>query len=125
MAKYTFLTVKNVMKEIKYWRPRNCKTEIQYRNSLFNKIEEAFKIVPVKEYGAGRVRADLAYGKKIAIELKYNFDSTGKYHRLIGQLDDYSREFKNVIVVLVGKTDLGLYKDLKRAAPDIWVMKKG
>ena len=124
MAKYRFLTVGNIQKEIRSWRPKKCRTEIAYRNSLYKRLEEAFSKVPVKEYGAGRVRADLAYGKKIAIELKLNFNTTGKYHRLLGQLEDYRTEFGKVIVVLLGNTDLGLYRDLKKKAPDVFIIKK-
>jgi hypothetical protein len=113
-----------VIKVINAWRPRGCKTEIQYRNSLYKKLEATFQQPPVKEYGAGRVRADIAYDNFICIELKFNFRTTGTYHRLIGQLHDYKKAFDNVIIILVGETDPHLFKDLKKAAKGMVVVKK-
>lgn len=116
MARHLFLTQAAVAQEIESWRPRGCRTEIQYRNSLFNKLEDAFRIAPTKEYGHGRVRADIAFERRLAIELKLDLNTTGKQQRLKGQLDDYAKAFNSTIVVLVGDTQRNLLEDLKKKA---------
>ena len=127
MAPHFFLTVGSVTKEIGSWRPRNCVTELQYRNNLYVKLEDAFRTPPTKEYGHGRARADIAFEKRIAIELKLDLNSTSKYQRLIGQLDDYSKAFGATIVVLVGDTERGLFEAVKKKARgygNIYVVRK-
>lgn len=111
-----FLTVGATIEEIGLWRPRGCCSEIDYRNSLFDKLEDAFRIAPTKEYGHGRVRADIAFDRKLAIELKLDLNKTGKLQRLKGQLDDYAKAFDNTIVILVGDTERNLVEDLKKKA---------
>jgi hypothetical protein len=126
MARHLFLTVGAVIQEIESWRPRCCNTEIEYRNSLFEKLEDAFRIAPTKEYGHGRIRADIAFERKLAIELKLDLNTMGKLQRLKGQLDDYAKAFDGTIVVLVGDTERNLVEDLKKKAREygIQVMKK-
>jgi len=118
MARHWFLTIGGVIGEVESWRPRNCNTEIEYRNSLYNKLEDAFPVPPTKEYGHGRVKADIAFETKVGIELKMNLTSPAKLQRLKGQLDDYARTFGKTIVVLVGKHDRDLVRDLRRAADE-------
>ena len=126
MARHLFMTTGAVIREIESWRPRKCETEIQYRNSLYDKLEDAFNTPPIKEYGHGRARADIAFKTSIAIELKLDLNTTGKLQRLKGQLDDYAKAFSNTIVVLVGDTDRSLLHDLKKKADEysISVIKK-
>lgn len=124
LARHLFLTQAAVAGEIESWRPRNCESELQYRNSLYAKLEDAFRQAPAKEWGHGRARADIAFGNKIAIELKLDFNTTGKLQRLKGQMDDYRKSFSSTIIVLVGQTDRGLYEDLKKSARDMVVIQK-
>jgi len=127
VARHFFLTVDGVLSEIASWRPRNCVRELDYRNSLYKKLEDAFRTPPTKEYGHARARADIAFDKKIAIELKLDLNTPPKLQRLVGQLDDYSDAFGSTIVVLVGSTDRGLYEDVKKKARDygnIYVVRK-
>ena len=125
VTKYIFTSVSNVVREIRSWRPRECKTEAQYKHSLFRKLSgEVFRDEPIMEYGDGRTRADIAFRKNIGIELKLDLDSTAKFQRLIGQLADYRRVFDNTIVVLVGAHDRGLVKELKSRAGWATVVEK-
>jgi hypothetical protein len=117
VGEHFFLTAGGVIDEIRSWKPRGCSTELQYRNSLHKKLEDSFpRTPPVKEYGYGRVRADIAFERKIGIELKLDLNSTTKLQRLKGQLDDYAKTFGTSVVVLVGKTDRSLLKDLNAKA---------
>jgi hypothetical protein len=117
MAEHFFLTVNGVIDEIKSWRPRGCVRELDYRDSLFEKLTTSFpRAPPSKEFGHGRVRADIAFGTKIAIELKHDLDTPPKLQRLKGQLDDYAKSFTNTIVVLTGDPQRDLVKDLNQAA---------
>lgn len=125
VAKYFFTSVSNVLTEIRNWRPRGCETESDFKSSLFSKLSGGvFRDEPVREYGFGRVRADIAFGKNIGIELKLDLDSTPKFHRLIGQLGDYQKTFANTIVVLVGESDPNLVKDLRKRAYPATVVEK-
>lgn len=71
-----------------------------------------------KQYAKGRIRADIVVGDKVIIELKNNLDSTGKYQRLIGQLNEYKAWDGDTIIVLCGKTDKNLRKELDRFLGD-------
>jgi hypothetical protein len=67
-----------------------------------------------KQFVRGRIRADIVVGDTIIIELKNNLDTTTKYQRLVGQLVEYESWKGPVFVVLYGKTDPNLRKQLKR-----------
>jgi hypothetical protein len=113
--KLTLVTPGRVKSLIKSWRPRGCRSEIAYRNSLYRHFEKHFKKPPTKEYGRGRSRVDIAFGRKIAIELKYNLTTTGKRQRLVGQLVDELRgKFGTVFVVVCGDVDKQIFADLNR-----------
>lgn len=117
MGEHFFLTIGGVISEIQSWRPRGCERELDYRDSLFEKLTVSFpRTPPTKEYGHGRVKADIAFGTKIAIELKHDLNTPPKLQRLKGQLDDYAATFNSTIVVLTGDPQRDLVKMLKQAA---------
>ena len=60
--------------------------------------------------------ADIAFERKLAIELKKDLDSPTKLQRLKGQIEDMSKTFANSIIVLVGETRKDLLKDLQGTA---------
>ena len=104
-----------VGKLIKDWKPRGCKTEKDFENSLYRYFEKNLSQSATKQYGLGRVKADITFGKDVAIELKKDFKTTAQYQRLIGQIEIYKREFESVFVVLCGKkTDQNLVSELKK-----------
>ncbi len=100
---------------IKSWRPDDCSNEWDYELSLYNFLHERFSEIQVtKQFANGRVRADLVVEDRILIELKNHLDETAKFHRLIGQLESYRSWDGYVFVVLCGRTDRNLFKELKR-----------
>ena len=52
------------------------------------------------------------------MELKNNLDTTAKYQRLVGQLAEYKQWDGRVLVLLTGKTDPNLRKQLDRYLSD-------
>jgi len=99
---------------IKKWLPSECKTEKDYEESLYLFLHSELGAVQItKQFGHGRIKADLAVGKKVILELKHKLDSTAKLQRLIGQLEGYRELEKTVIVLLTGKTDPNLLKELQ------------
>src|SRR2546427_4669991 len=86
LATRFFTTLGAVLDEIESWRPHDCFRELDYRDSLHQKLQKVFRKPPVKEYGHGQSRADIAFGTSIAIELKLNLNTTVKLDRLVGQL---------------------------------------
>ena len=106
---------------IKKWKPRDCKTEKDYEKSLYSFLHKELGDIQVtKQFARGRVRADLAVGDKVIIELKNSLDTTAKYQRLMGQLREYQDWDGFIVVVLTGKTDPNLRKEL-----DNYVEKEG
>ena len=101
---------------IKKWRPRGCKTEKDYENSLSSKLRENFPGFQItKQYAKGRIRADLLIDDKVIVEIKHNLYSTAEYLRLIGQLIVYNHDWPGrVLLLLTGKPDPSLVKDLER-----------
>jgi len=108
-----------VVSLIKKWHPRTCKTEKDYERSLYEYLHEQFGDLQVtKQYARGRIRADLCVAGKVIVELKNNLDTTAKYQRLVGQLTEYKRWDGRVVVLLTGKTDPNLRKQLDRYLSD-------
>ena len=95
------------------WRPRNCKTEKAYENSLNSFLHKELEDHQItKQYGIGRSRADLVIDDRLLIEIKYNLNTSAKYQRLLGQLAEYKEWDGRVVLLLVGKTDPNLRKQL-------------
>ncbi len=102
-----------VTRLVEKWTPRRCKAEKDYEKSLYDFLHRELGQVQVtKQFAKGRIRADLMVGDKVIIELKHNFDSTAKYQRLIGQLEEYKNWDGCVLIVLTGKSDQHLRKQL-------------
>ena len=97
------------------WEPGKLKSEKSYEKSLYeflhNKLED---IQVTKQYAKKRIRADIVVGDQVIIELKHNLDTTAKYQRLLGQISEYSEWKGAIIVLLTGKTDPNLKKELMR-----------
>lgn len=104
---------------VESWEPGTLKNEKQYEDSLYDYILENLEgIEVIKQYGRGRMRADLVVNDDVIIELKNNLDATSKCQRLIGQLSDYKEWDGPIIVVLCGKTDPNLLKKVEKFAED-------
>jgi hypothetical protein len=95
------------------WQPESCKSEKDFENSLYKFLHAELGDTQItKQFAQGRIRADLAIGTKVIVELKFNLNTTTKYQRLIGQLDSYKGWEGRVIVLLVGETEPNLFKEL-------------
>jgi hypothetical protein len=111
--KWRLDSVKALASLFSKWRPRNCETEKDYENSLasfLHKELEDHQITP--QYAKGRFHADLVIDDRLIIEIKYNLNTTAKYQRLLGQLAEYKEWPGQVVLLLVGKTDPNLRKQL-------------
>lgn len=95
------------------WHPRNCKNEKDYENSLYSFLHKELEDHQItKQYGKGRFRADLVIDNKLIIEIKYNLSTPSKYQRLLGQLAEYKEWDGRIVLLLVGRTDPNLKKQL-------------
>jgi hypothetical protein len=106
-----------VGKVIRSWRPRGCKTEKDYRDSLKLKLQKELgnqKIQP--EYGRGSQYIDIVVDGKVAIEIRKGLKSTGSLKRTIGQLDRDLKDWKGVFLVLCGEIRPDLVTSLKQYA---------
>jgi hypothetical protein len=95
------------------WRPRNCETEKDYENNLYLFLHRELEGHTIeKQSGRGRFHADIVIDNKLVIEIKYNLRTTANYQRLIGQVQEYNKWDGQVILLLIGKTDPNLKKQL-------------
>jgi len=98
---------------IKEWKPKGCETEKDFEKSLYNYLEKRLEGKEItKQHGVGRSKVDIAVGKKVFIELKKDLKATGQLQRLIGQIEIYEKDLKNIIVVLCGEVDKNLLRQL-------------
>ena len=110
------------------WRPRKCETEKDYETSLYTFLHKELEDRQItKQSGKGRFHADLVIDDKFIIEIKHNLDTTAKYQRLKGQVMEYKEWTGKVILLLIGKADQNLRKDLasflkKEGLRDSWDM---
>jgi len=96
------------------WRPRGCKTEKDFENSLYKFLHEHLDTIQItKQYARGRIRADLVVGDDVIVELKHNLNTTAKYQRLTGQLIEYKEWKGQIVILLTGEVDPNLRKQLK------------
>lgn len=100
---------------VRSWKPTSGESEADYEKSLHSFLEKnlSWFVKVTRQYGTGRVKCDIATGHEVMIELKLGFTSPATLQRLIGQVDQYRREWsKPVIVVLVGEAHDDLVHDL-------------
>jgi len=112
---FTLNPLATVVEVVEEWKPRKCTTEKDYEKSLHRFLQEGLEGIDViPQFGSGRVKGDLVVGKRVLIEVKKDLDSTAKLQRLIGQLDLYSSEWRDhVIIVLCGRHDDNLVRQLQ------------
>lgn len=105
------------IKIISEWQPDGCNTEKDFERSLAEELRLQMPDVSIQQqYGAARQRVDIVVGKKVAIELKKNLNTTGVYQRLIGQLEHLVEEWDMIFIVICGVVDPDLLHALKRHA---------
>jgi hypothetical protein len=119
--KFRWDPVKFITSKLKEWKPKKYSTEKEYENSLYTFLHDEMGDLQVtKQYAKGRIRADIVIADKVIIELKHNLNTTAKYQRLIGQLNEYKDWEGQVIILLTGDPDRNLLKQL-----DAYIKKEG
>ena len=93
---------------IKKWKPEEFSNEKQYRNDLVKFLrKQEFdwygEVIITKEDGRGL--CDIAINQEVGIELKKDLKKKSEVDRLSGQIIDYKRQYDNLIILLVGKTN--------------------
>lgn len=93
---------------IKKWKPEEFSNENKYRNDLVTFLrKQEFdwygEVIITKEDGRGL--CDIAINQEVGIELKKDLKSKSQIDRLSGQIIDYKRQYDNLIILLVGKTN--------------------
>lgn len=93
-----------VRKVVDMWNPEGCKTEKEYEISLFRLLEEQLPgIEVIRQYGLGRIKADIAVGGKVFIEIKSNIGTRDRLQRLLGQLTLYAKaKVEYFILIIIG-----------------------
>jgi hypothetical protein len=106
------------------WRPPTMKTELDYRNALFERLRKALpegaKIE--KEYRHGGTTIDLYVRCKtgfppsddeVIFELKRDLTKKSELVRLFGQIEERDPRTNDIFIVLFGKVDPALVGRLK------------
>lgn len=105
---------------IKKWKPGKLRSEKQFENSLYEYLHKAFPEKQItKQFGIGRVLADLAISDELLIEMKYNLKTTGQFQRLVGQLSGYKKWKGSVLIILCGTTESNLLKELNECLKEL------
>ena len=118
----------DVEKIVRKWKPQDARTEAQCKKSLTKFLEENLEdSTVIKEYGKGRLRADIYVkyspyllkkflkGDECFIELKYGFKSRTQLQRLIGQIHQYVDEkLLPCLIVLCGDCERHSVQELER-----------
>jgi hypothetical protein len=123
--RYYLAKAATVVDLIGYWEPETAQpagqrpAEADYEHSLHAFLMSELSFAKVtRQYGAARVKCDIAVNSDIFIEIKKGLRGTSKLQRLIGQMELYENEWngKPIIIVLLGDSDEDLLHDLHRSA---------
>ena len=107
------IVLETINRHIKDWDPGALDSEREYEASLYWFLHEVMADTQItRQFAVGRVRADIVVGDHTLIEVKNCLDTTGKYHRLIGQITDFEDWGGDILIVLCGLTDPHLRKKL-------------
>lgn len=104
-----------VVRVIETWEPSKYNSEKKYQEKLVKYLRDRLNRTPSFSFGSsskitvkkedGRGLCDVVVDRDIGIELKRNLKTKSQIDRLFGQIDDYIKDYRDVLVVLVGKTD--------------------
>jgi len=113
----------NVVEAINRWKPSaEYTSEPKYRDDLQGYLLKVLnrpdpmsliKQSAIVRKEAGRGLCDLEVNRRIGIELKRNLKSKEMVDRLTGQINNYEREYSDIIIVLVGNTDTNHFQHLR------------
>lgn len=95
------------------WPAGVHRSEPAYRDDLYLWLSQKVHHHAVKKE-AGGSRADIGIGNRVAIELKYEFASTGQIDKLFSQITRHIDWFdEGVVCVLCGDYDQAALNELK------------
>jgi len=100
---------------IRDWKPEGYRTKGDYEKSLSAWLREHLKEKEiVKKVAIGKMKVDLAIGGTIFIQIRKDLQNQGQLERLITQIDGYSKNLKNLILILCGEVDKNLVRQVRR-----------
>jgi hypothetical protein len=100
---------------IRGWNPEGCRTKGDYERSLSAWLRGHLKEKEiVKKVAIGKMKVDLAIGGTIFIQIRKDLQNQGQLERLITQIDGYSKNLKNLILILCGEVDKNLLRQVRR-----------
>jgi hypothetical protein len=115
---------------IKNWTSeKEYSNETSYRDDLLNVLREKLnqvndpifgrqnRVSVVKEDGRGL--CDIGINRLIGVELKKDLKSKSQVDRLVGQIHGYKKDYQDLIIVLVGKTNKEALEGLKDRISDL------
>jgi len=118
--KYTFDKPRYTIAAIKKWRPRGCKTEKEYIESLYRHLR---KHLPpnslIVKQNTEKATTDLVLDGEVVIKIKHNLNTTPKYQRLLDELREYENREGYIILILIGQTYSYFENKLNKHLEDI------
>lgn len=115
---------------IKNWTSeKEYSNETSYRDDLLNVLREKLnqvndpifrrknRVSVAKEDGRGL--CDIGINRQIGVELKKDLKSKSQVDRLVGQIHGYKKDYQDLIIVLVGKTNKEALEGLKDRISDL------
>ncbi|MFH1373836.1 MAG: hypothetical protein ABII79_08585 [bacterium] len=104
----------NVHKLFEVWSPAKGNDENHYKKELYKYLRAKFRGSKVqKEYEQENVRADFAIDNEILVRVVYNLQKTSDYQKLIRQILEYRTWMGKVLILLIGKTEPKMSKNIK------------
>jgi hypothetical protein len=105
----------HVERLIRGWNPEGCLTKGDYERSLSAWLRGHLKEKEiVKKVAIGKMKVDLAIEGTIFIQIRKDLQNQGQLKRLITQIDGYSKNLKNLILILCGEVDKNLVREVRR-----------
>jgi hypothetical protein len=115
---------------IKNWTSeKEYSNETSYRDDLLDVLREKLNEVNNPLFGRqnrvslakedGRGLCDIGINRQIGIELKKDLKSKSQVDRLVGQIHGYKKDYQDLIIVLVGKTNKEALEGLKDRISDL------
>jgi len=100
---------------IRGWMPEGCRTKGDYERSLSRWLEEHLREKEImRKVTIGKKKVDLAIGGTIFIQIRKDLQNQGQLKRLVTQIEGYSKNLKNLILILCGEVDKNLVRQVRR-----------
>lgn len=93
-------TESNVRKVINKWYPNRSQSHTELKNDLYLLFKKKMGNEFVRKE-SGEYHADIVIDKSIPVELKVNFGGKAERDRLIGQIDDYKKDYRGTVFLVI------------------------